>query len=72
MIELLKSEGMKKKNILLIAVGTLAAAAATLFMVKKYGRNGTEKPPRKAPQLPIENPGSQDEFPKPPIESELG
>lgn len=63
---------MNQRNKLLIGIGTVLAAAATFFLIKKRKKNSTEKPPKKAPQLNLENPGSQHEFPKAPIESELG
>lgn len=62
---------MKKKNKWLIGLGSLLAVAAAIF-IKKNKINNEEKPPKKAPQLDIENPGSQDNFPKPPMESEIG
>ncbi len=63
---------MTNKNKWLVAVGGLVAAAASLFLIKKIKPNNEGKPPKGAPQLDIENPGSQHDFPKPPIESELG
>lgn len=54
--------------------GLVAGAAAAFIIWKKTkgARYQHEKPPRKAPQLKLENPGSQDDFPKPPMESEVG
>ena len=63
---------MNNKNKWLVAVGSLVAVATALFFVRKSTERKYEKPPKRAPQLDIENPGSQDDFPKPPIESELG
>ena len=63
---------MNKKNKWLIGIGSLLAPAATIFYIKKTKGNNEEKPPKHAPQLNIENPGSQDDFPKPPMESEVG
>jgi hypothetical protein len=63
---------MKKKNKLLIGAVGLLAAVATILLFKKNKIGSEEKPPRGAPQLDIENPGSQDDFPKPPMESEIG
>ncbi len=63
---------MTNKNKWLVALGGALAVAATIFFVRKKQTNEGEKPPRKAPQLDIENPGSQDEFPRPPMESEIG
>ena len=56
-------------------IGTLASLVTgliTLLFLKKYvgKRNGNIA--RKAPQLPINNPGTQDDFPKPPAISEIG
>jgi hypothetical protein len=59
------------KNKWVILTGSLVIAATTMFLVK-IRRNNEDKPPKGAPQLDIENPGSQDNFPKPPMESELG
>jgi LPXTG-motif cell wall-anchored protein len=63
---------MNNKNKWLIGIGSLLAAAAAFFLIKKNKPNNEEKPPKGAPQLDIENPGSQDDFPKPPMESEIG
>jgi LPXTG-motif cell wall-anchored protein len=63
---------MTNKNKWLIGIGGLIAAATAIFLVKKNKSNNTNKPPKKAPQLDIENPGSQDDFPNPPMESEIG
>ena len=72
MKNLIKQEDMNMKKIIMVGAGALAAMAATIFLIRKYKKEDGVKPPRKAPQLSIENPGSQDDFPKPPIESELG
>ena len=63
---------MKNKNKWLIAIGTLVTAAAAMFLIKKNKINNEDKPPKKAPQLDLNNPGSQDDFPNPPMESEIG
>ena len=62
---------MKNKNVL-VGIAALVAAAVALFVVRKKKANATEKPPKKAPQLPIQNPGSQDNFPTSAVESEIG
>lgn len=49
-----------------------ARSSRRFFLIKKNKPNNEEKPPKNAPQLDIENPGSQDDFPKPPMESEIG
>ena len=63
---------MKKKNIILAGIGAIIATAATVFFLKKRKDQPDEQPPKNAPQLDIENPGDQSEFPKSASESELG
>jgi hypothetical protein len=63
---------MKSKDIWLLGVGLLVAGAAALWVIKNSTDDDDEKPPKSAPQLDVENPGTQDDFPKPPIESDLG
>ncbi|HVG13950.1 MAG TPA: hypothetical protein VM935_03280 [Chitinophagaceae bacterium] len=63
---------MKHKNIWLIAATGVLATAITILFIRKDKGYRHERPPKGAPQLDITNPGSQDDFPKPPIESELG
>ena len=63
---------MKIKNKWLMVVGGLVAAAAALFIIKQAKGGDQDKPPKRAPQLDIQNPGSQDDFPTSPMESEVG
>jgi hypothetical protein len=64
---------MKNKKLILLGATTLAiATAAILYMKKKEELDYDENPPKRAPQLDIENPGSQHNFPKPPMESDMG
>ena len=65
---------MNKKKAGVIVLGALAATAAAYILSKKKADASIshQKPPKGAPQLHIENPGSQHDFPKPPIESEMG
>ena len=63
---------MKKKNILWVGIGVALATAATIFFISKKKSGRGEKPPKKAPQLDIENPGEQSEFATSPSDSELG
>lgn len=63
---------MTNKNKWLIAIGSVLAATAAFLIIRKARTNGEERPPKGAPQLDIENPGSQHDFPKPPSEAELG
>ncbi|HEX2536196.1 MAG TPA: hypothetical protein VHK69_20790 [Chitinophagaceae bacterium] len=57
---------MNRKQTWLIGLGALVAAAAAWLLIRNANEGGTEKPPKNAPQLDLENPGSQDDFPKPP------
>jgi len=61
---------MKNKNVL-VGIGALVATAVALFVVRKKKADAS-RPPKKAPQLHIENPGSQDNFPTSAVESEIG
>jgi hypothetical protein len=62
---------MKKKDVLLLGIAAgLATAAAIFFFLKK--EDETEKPPKKAPQVPVDNPGDQSEFTTSATESEIG
>ncbi len=63
---------MKKKNILLIGLGAALTTAAAIFIIRKRKSNDNEQPPKNAPQLDLENPGDQSDFPKSASESELG
>ena len=58
------------KPLIIGVLASLVAGLATLFIVKKKG--GKDLFAKKPPQLDIDNPGTQDDFPKPPAESELG
>ena len=65
---------MKKKNTLLLGLGAAAALVAGIFMIWRKNKKdqSEDQPPKDAPQLDIDNPGTQDEFPTSPSESELG
>ncbi len=63
---------MKQKNAIWIGLAGLFAATAALFFVRRKNHADEEKPPKGAPQLHLENPGTQDDFPKAPTESEVG
>jgi hypothetical protein len=47
-------------------------AAAIISFRRSKAHSPAETPPKNAPQLPIENPGDQSEFPKAASESEIG
>ena len=54
-------------------ISTLCFLLAAFFNnQRRKALRGNDNPPRNAPQLPIENPGDQSEFPKAASESELG
>lgn len=60
---------MAKKTLLVAGIAGLLGAAAGLLIAKKKRKNQPEAtPPKAAPQLPIENPGDQSEFPTSPTE----
>lgn len=66
---------MKQRFPFPLVVGVLSALGAglaLLFVTRQKSKQTADQPPRKAPQLHLENPGTQDDFPKPPIESEIG
>ena len=63
---------MKNKNKWLMAMGSLVAIGASLFLIMKKKNKHEEKPPKEAPQLHIENPGTQADFPSSATESEVG
>ena len=50
---------MKKKDIFWVGLVAALAAAAIVLLIAK---NGEGRPPRKAPQVPINNPGEQSDF----------
>lgn len=57
-----------------LIIGMLAAFTTgliTLLLLKKKS-NAENKPPKGAPQLHLNNPGTQDEFVNAPGESEIG
>lgn len=65
---------MKKKNILIASVASLVVIATTAYLVirRRQEKKG-DIPPRNAPQLNIDNPGEQSDFPAgPSVEEELG
>ena len=65
---------MNQKKAGVIVLGALAATAAAYLLSRKKAAASSihQKPPKGAPQLNIENPGSQHDFPKPPAQSQLG
>jgi hypothetical protein len=65
---------MKKKEMLLLGIGIGAAltAAAAIFLWLKNDQESEDKPPRNAPQVPVDNPGEQSEFTTSASESEVG
>lgn len=62
---------MEKKSAIAIITGSVLAAAAGIFFFLKS--RSKEKPPRRAPQVPVSNPGEQSDFPPAPTgERDLG
>lgn len=63
---------MKNRELFILGVAGLLAAA-TIYIVKRRTGKGEDTPPKAAPQLKIDNPGDQSEFPTAPNnEIELG
>jgi hypothetical protein len=63
---------MKRKDVLLMGIAAGLATAAAVFFFWKKNQKAEEKPPRKAPQVPLGNPGDQSEFTTSASESEIG
>ncbi|WP_460571131.1 hypothetical protein [Flaviaesturariibacter terrae] len=62
---------MKTNYWILLAAGAAIGAALTWWLLEQ-ARSGEEKPPKHAPQTPLNNPGDQSEFQVSPGESEIG
>ena len=65
---------MKKKNVLIAGIASLVVVATTaLLIVRRRTNEKGANPTKKAPQLPINNPGDQSDFPAGPTgETDLG
>jgi gas vesicle protein len=65
---------MKKKEMLMlgIGIGAVVATAAAIIVFCKRDKSGEEKPPKNAPQVPVDNPGDQSEFTTSASESVVG
>jgi len=61
-----------KKNIKILLGITVGLATAAVFFLLKKKKDIGEMAPKKAPQLPIDNPGEQSEFTTSASESEVG
>jgi len=59
------------KPLLFGMLASLATGLLTLFVLKT-GADRRDKLARRAPQLHLNNPGAQDDFPVAPSESEIG
>jgi hypothetical protein len=58
---------MNKKNMLWAGLALAAGIATTLFLMRRMQAKNGEQPPKKAPQVPLHNPGEQSEFTTAPI-----
>lgn len=67
-----RTTDLKKYAPFLIGFGSVAVVATAWWLIKRSRKAAQEKPPKRAPQLNIENPGSQDEFTAAASESGLG
>lgn len=69
-------KAVETNKALLIGLGSLAVVAGVATIVYFARRNKKRKegqlPPRRAPQLNVDNPGTQNEFVAAPRESEVG
>ena len=65
---------MKKKNVVIAGIASLVVVATTAYLlVRRRAKQGEAQPPKNAPQVPINNPGDQSNFPAGPTgETELG
>ena len=63
---------MKKIDNWLIGISTAGFVAGLLYLLQKGKKAKEEKPPKRAPQLNLNNPGTQDEFLTSASESDLG
>jgi hypothetical protein len=63
---------MKKKNKIITGISVALTMAAIVFVFLKRKKDAGEVPPKKAPQLRIDNPGEQSEFTTSASESEIG
>ncbi len=63
---------MKKKSMIWVSLVTLVSAVAAIFLLRDKKDVLNSNPSRRAPQVPISNPGEQSEFITAPSESELG
>jgi hypothetical protein len=61
---------MKTKHWILLGAGVALGAALVTWLIGQ--QNDGEKPPKGAPQTPLQNPGDQSEFLTSPGESEIG
>ncbi|HWJ90481.1 MAG TPA: hypothetical protein VNR87_05180 [Flavisolibacter sp.] len=63
---------MNKKTMIALGIGAAIAATTAIYVVLKNKKGHSEKPPKKAPQVPVNNPGEQSEFATMASESEIG
>ena len=65
---------MKKKNVIIGGIASLVVVATVAYLVvSKRAKQQGQQPSKRAPQVPINNPGDQSDFPAGPTgESELG
>ncbi|MDB5252436.1 MAG: hypothetical protein JWP27_1605 [Flaviaesturariibacter sp.] len=63
---------MNRKQLAFLFAGTAVLATAVVLLVLQRQESSTEKPPKGAPQLDLQNPGDQSEFTTSATESEVG
>jgi len=62
---------MNRKQLTVLFAGTAVLAAVVALLVKQR-QDRSEKPPKGAPQLDLQNPGDQSDFLTSATESEVG
>jgi hypothetical protein len=67
-----KMKSMKQKLPKPLIFGMIASLATGLLTLLVLKTGIGSKLGKKAPQLDLDNPGSQDDFPKPPMVSDIG
>jgi hypothetical protein len=63
---------MNKKTMIVLGIGAAVAAGSAIYWVLKNRKGLTDKPPKNAPQIKVNNPGEQSEFVTMASVSEIG
>lgn len=64
---------MKNRELFVVSTAALIATTVCIYIMKRRKVQSAGKPPKTAPQLKVDNPGDQSEFPTSPTgDRELG